>query len=547
MIVNIKVVQFQGSISEFAWFDMKNSVKTLMNVPMTVCGLLNFQMMCKFFKMNFKYLTNMGDFCCSLFMQYPFHIIALLLVSVFTIAMSLIWVKFFPAQKFFSRKVLHVVSIFILSVSIEQLNLLYLNQFIALLCGIELILLFAVNYGFFYSEGRKSWGIVYFLPPTILLLFLFPSQILLISLSLKILAFSDGFSAIIGRIFENALKPHLIGEGDKSVWRKFDQFNRISWGSDLKTFIGSYVFFVSTMIILGDAQIPFQWIVFIGFVLTFTELLSGKGSDNFFIPILSFVLIQFSKSHLSIESNYWLMGVGVFFVLYVINLKFKWLSQSGFVFAAILGSIVLMNGMSLWPLIVFFLMGTLSGKLNKSDISDAKHSKPRDAFQVLANGGGVLVLILIQTLLCPSENLDTFMLVSVAVACSDTLSSEIGMRFGKKAYNIFTWREVPKGLSGGVSISGFFGAFIGAFAIALFDENEFGFILFWGIMGSILDSVFGMLFQAKYLNAGVLSDRKEGNLVKGYAFVTNDFINFLSNILVLILSLLLPIIWELLS
>ncbi len=489
----------------------------------------------------------MDDFCCSLFMPFPIHIIAFLLLSVFTIAMSLVWVKFFPAQKFFSRKVLHVVSIFILSICVEQLNLIYLNQFIGLLLGIELILLFAVNYGFFYSEGRKSWGIVYFLPPTILLLFLFPSQIFLISVSLKILAFSDGFSAIMGKIFENGLKSHLRGEVGNSFWKKLAQFNHITWGSDSKTFIGSYVFFVSTIVILGDTQIPFQWILFSAFVLTSTELLCGKGSDNLFIPLLSFALIQFSKNHLFVELDYWVIVVGVFLVLMVINLKFKWLSQSGFVFAAILGSIVLMNGMSLWPLIIFFLLGTLSGKLNKSDISDAKHSKPRDAFQVLANGGGVLVIVLIQTLLDPSENLDTFMLVSVAVACSDTLSSEIGMRFGKKAYNIFTLREVPKGLSGGVSIPGFIGAFIGAFAIALFGGNEFGFILFWGIMGSIIDSILGMLFQAKYNHAGVLSDRKEGELVKGYAFVTNDLVNFGSNILVLVLYFMAPIILALLS
>ncbi len=88
-------------------------------------------------------------------MPFPIHIIAFLLLSVFTIAMSLVWVKFFPAQKFFSRKVLHVVSIFILSICVEQLNLIYLNQFIGLLLGIELILLFAVNYGFFIRRDVK--------------------------------------------------------------------------------------------------------------------------------------------------------------------------------------------------------------------------------------------------------------------------------------------------------------------------------------------------------------------------------------------------------
>lgn len=512
---------------------------------MTVCGLLNFQRVFKFFKMNLNYLTNMIDFCCLSSMLFNQTIFSLLILSIVFIIGSLIWVKFYPGQKFFSRKALHVVSIYLLSIAVESINADDVHRLIHILLVIEILLLFAVNYGFFYSEGRKSWGIVYFLPPTILLLLLGPnhinqisSHLIQISICLKILAISDGFSAILGRLFENIFEQNLRDSDNTVFWKNWIERNKIKWGGDSKTLIGSIVFFLTSIIILSQIILSVQWILFIAFVLASIELISGRGSDNFFIPLLSFVLMQFALNHQYVPIENWMVGFVGFILLMFVNSKFKWLSQSGFVFAAILGSFVLMNGMSIWPMVVFLLLGTMVGKLNKTDISDVKHSKPRDAFQVLANGGGVLLIICVQTLLGPEENLHTFMLVSVAAACSDTLSSELGMRYGKKAYNLFTLKEVAKGLSGGVSLPGFIGAFIGAFAIALFAEHDFSVVLFWGMIGSVIDSILGLIFQAKYLKDGQLSDRNEGELVKGFSFITNDFVNFASNVLVLILFIL---------
>ena len=484
----------------------------------------------------------MNDFCCLSSMLFNQTIFSLLILSIVFIIGSLIWVKFYPDQKFFSRKALHVVSIYLLSIAVESIHADDVHRLIPILLVIEILLLFSVNYGFFYSEGRKSWGIVYFLPPTILLLLLGPnhinqisSHLIQISICLKILAISDGFSAIIGRLFENIFEQELRESVKPDFWNKWIAKNKIKWGGDAKTFIGSMVFFLTSIIVLSHLALSVPWVLFISFVLASIELISGRGSDNFFIPLLSFILIQFALNQPNVSIDNWLLGLMIFLILMLINFKIQWLSQSGFVFATILGAIVLINGMSLWPMVVFLLLGTMVGKLNKTNISDIKHSKPRDAFQVLANGGGVLLIICVQTLLGPEENLHIFMLVSVAAACSDTLSSELGMRYGKKAYNLFTLKEVPKGLSGGVSLPGFIGAFIGAFAIALFAENDFSVVLFWGIMGSVIDSILGLIFQAKYLKDGQLSDRNEGELVKGFSFVTNDFVNFASNVTLLIL------------
>ena len=83
----------------------------------------------------------------------------------------------------------------------------------------------------------------------------------------------------------------------------------------------------------------------------------------------------------------------------------------------------------------------------------------------------------------------------------------------------------------------FLGAIFGSSVIAFFDLNHFLLILFWGILGSVIDSLLGVLFQAKYLNQGVLTDRPTNQLVGGFRFVSNDLVNFVSNLITVLLAL----------
>jgi hypothetical protein len=54
---------------------------------------------------------------------------------------SLIWVKFYPGQKFFSRKALHVVSIYLLSIAVESIHVDDIHRLIYILLVIEILLL----------------------------------------------------------------------------------------------------------------------------------------------------------------------------------------------------------------------------------------------------------------------------------------------------------------------------------------------------------------------------------------------------------------------
>jgi uncharacterized protein (TIGR00297 family) len=201
------------------------------------------------------------------------------------------------------------------------------------------------------------------------------------------------------------------------------------------------------------------------------------------------------------------------------------------VFAGLIALFLLLANWSLFPIITFFILGTIAGKLNKNVDSDKKHSKPRDAFQVLANGGVTLVLSVLY-LIYKVWYLEVLMLVSVSVACADTLSSEIGMKFGKKTFGILNFRALSKGVSGGVSWFGFLGAFLGAVVIGVFWLEYFWLIVVSGFLGSIIDSVLGLLFQAKYKRDGQVTDIESVELVGGYRFVTNDMVNVLSNVIV---------------
>jgi uncharacterized protein (TIGR00297 family) len=272
-------------------------------------------------------------------------------------------------------------------------------------------------------------------------------------------------------------------------------------------------------------------------IVTVSEILGNKGNDNFFVPIVSFVLMKVFIQLDVLRSFFDFNDANNWYCLLLFSIaafgfvKMKWLSISGVVFAGLIALFLLLASWSLLPIITFFILGTLAGKLNKNVDSDKKHAKPRDAFQVLANGGvtlGLSVLFLFYKV----WYLEVLMLISISVACADTLSSEIGMKFGNRTFGILNLKTLPKGVSGGVSLHGFGGALLGALAIACFRMDFLCLILTAGFCGSVLDSVIGLFFQAKYYFKGQISDNENGELIGGYKFMTNDMVNILSNIII---------------
>jgi uncharacterized protein (TIGR00297 family) len=163
---------------------------------------------------------------------------------------------------------------------------------------------------------------------------------------------------------------------------------------------------------------------------------------------------------------------------------------------------------ALMALFVFFVMGTLASSWKKDQKLKLKLAQENDGKRgirnVLSNGGIATILSFCAFLLPEYHDiLFSMTITSFAVACSDTLSSELGNIYGRKYFNIISLKSAPRGMDGAVSIQGFLVGIVGSAAMAalpmLFhiDWKLFVIITLSGFLGNIMDSILGATLQQK--------------------------------------------------
>ncbi len=463
-----------------------------------------------------------------------------LLVVFIAVAATTWWSKVLPLHIFYARKVLHILAISACAHAVSITDSETHQPFIFLLTAFSILLFWAVWKGFFQTEGRRSWGIAYFPMVLLALEIVYPTEQRLISLAFYILAFGDGLSAIFGRLVHVSLDT-LVFSG-----RNVQSWNSIHWGQDHKTLVGSSVFILAAGVILYIyfPEIQIVDLFLIALSIAAIEVISSSGTDNLTVPLWVFFAVPV-LSDFQVEPLFLLVGV----LMSVFLFRFKWLSLSGIVFASILCILFLASAAPLYLMFVFLIVGSLASKLNRKKVAeaaDSKSSKPRDVWQVIANGGIAVVILLVFGGYPEFRNILIY--VSIAVALADTLSSELGVFFGGRTYSIIGFRMVSPGLSGGISFMGTLSGLLGAGFIGLLSiwmesyswENAL-FISFFGFFGMILDSFIGEMFQAKFQNHdGSYSDQGI-ELVKGIRGFTNDTTNWVSNAITVFLSAVLVI------
>lgn len=135
------------------------------------------------------------------------------------------------------------------------------------------------------------------------------------------------------------------------------------------------------------------------------------------------------------------------------------------------------------------------------------------------------------------------LLVSFAAATADTWASELGVLNPGNPRSIINLKPVAPGLSGGVSPFGLAASFIGSLIIAVLvfvvapsqAMKALVPVLIGGFMGALFDSFLGATLQAQYRCAetSLLVERPftgelKNKLIKGFAWMNNDMVNFLS-------------------
>ncbi len=184
------------------------------------------------------------------------------------------------------------------------------------------------------------------------------------------------------------------------------------------------------------------------------------------------------------------------------------LSASGAVAATLMGTAAVAAGWD-WGalLIAFFVASSLLSRLRR----EQKHAAgagiigkgdERDAVQVLANGA-VFALAAVAHVAVPALAWQAVGAGALAAATSDTWATEIGMLAPRAPRSIVTFRVVPAGTSGGVTLLGFLGSVLGAAFIELaalllgWPQHVVVAVLAGGIAGSLADSLVGAVLQQK--------------------------------------------------
>jgi uncharacterized protein (TIGR00297 family) len=184
------------------------------------------------------------------------------------------------------------------------------------------------------------------------------------------------------------------------------------------------------------------------------------------------------------------------------SIFFKKLTVTAAITGGILGWLIYAGGgyRGLSLIVVFFILGTAATSWKKKEKlsirANAGHQSTRTTGQVIANAG-VAALTGLLAVLFPSWR-DLFQLMmagSLSAAMADTLSSELGMVYGRRFYHILTWKPDEKGQDGVVSLEGLLIGIIGSAVIALIANNHFWLIVIAGTIGNLADSLLGALFE----------------------------------------------------
>lgn len=239
----------------------------------------------------------------------------------------------------------------------------------------------------------------------------------------------------------------------------------------------------------------------------------------------------------------------------IIGKKKNWLTQDGAITLIITTSLIFGFGGLIWFLagLPVLITGSLLSDFRAKEKVFLKEifqkGTPRDAGQVLANGGVPALIAIGSYFAVPKDLLFVAYLGALSVANADTWATEIGVLSKTKPRLITTWKPVEPGTSGAISLLGTVAAFLGSLVIYLFSalvmltsrillsiSSVFTPVILGGLAGMFFDSLLGATVQGRYFCKKCKKFTEKPlhgcgtrtALTGGFRWFTNDLVNIFS-------------------
>ncbi len=319
------------------------------------------------------------------------------------------------------------------------------------------------------SRSERGWdaGIIIYPAVVALLIIIFRNHLVIAGLVWATMAFGDGFATIAGR---NVGGPHLPWNHTKT-WSGLAGF--VVFG-----FIGAYL--VSGYL-SDDATYWPRWVIVLIAVLAgaIAESLPLAVDDNILVPVASSIaatiLLITTQPHYQLDNSAF-VWLGVNAVLAILGYMMKTVDLSGMIGGLILGAIIIICGSPRLYLVMlaFFVIGTAATRLGfrkKSEEGLAQEKGGRRGFGHAFANVGVAALCAVAIAMTgglSSSNAIVFWaaVASLATAGADTVASEIGSLLGRRTFLPTTFKTVPRGTEGAISIEGTLAGIAAALVIA---------------------------------------------------------------------------------
>jgi uncharacterized protein (TIGR00297 family) len=380
--------------------------------------------------------------------------------------------------------------------------------------------------------GRKLWrdhehasgsalGIVLYPLTVLLLVLLYFKHLEIAAAAWGILAFGDGMAAVVGITLGRAKLP----------WNP-----EKSWAGSL-----AYVLFGSlaaTGLLLWTAPGRYETGFALAICCAATLVAAGLESipegldDNLGVPILASVFLfglAFTRGHWGVLldeglGRRLLLGLAINAVLAAVAWAARTVDLSGVIGGIFVGTVIygFLDWQGFLLMLAFFVLGSATTKLGyrrKAALNLAQEKGGRRGARHAFANCGVAAACALFAHATPFLALSLFAFAGAfATAAADTASSEIGQLLGRRTFLLTTFKAVPKGTEGAVSLEGTLAGIAASLLLAALGA-EVGFYDWIGVIPVVIAAFIGTTFES--LVGAALEKRK---------LLDNEALNFLNTL-----------------